>query len=286
MEWHCEGCLGRKLVVAEGHWICTECGLMKGPELNLSNVSYENRSQIMRPQYTRMRRFIKILRNLQGNSTVKAEVFRAIQEEIGGTPKDVSEIFAALKKLPKDLRWGLMYQNVSTIWRTLTGECSPQFTEIEMKRLQNLFNKTEILTPYFSNHKISFSFLVPALLDFCNIHRFDRFVKKIKSQEVSKRHEKTFLNIKKYLDSDENVLQRLRSDSSTLANQNPEQQNDPTVPDTTESNSENYRAGCKKRRSEIPERGEAPFRDQKDYARRLLQNFHEKGLIGMFERDF
>lgn len=183
-------------VVENGLRICQDCGMLLARELDSTNVSYNSRHTKLRDSYSRERRFCKIIRNLQGYGHIKSETLEAVKtiletQELPLTPQN---IILSLKKIPKQLRTGTIYHQVASIYRALSGNKIPQLSFQQFRNLRFAFREIQVASN-INSYTLSFSFLVPKLLHFFGVFRFDKFIKPIKSQEVIFRNSEQFKKI-------------------------------------------------------------------------------------------
>ena len=199
----CSNCLDSSIVSEGGLEICTGCGRLLARTLSTENVPYGYFPMRVRETYSREKRFLKILRNLQGHGNVGENLILGVDSFLRGkgleiTPKNI--IFA-VKRLPKELRNGSTYHRISSIFRALTGTAIQQLDFEEFRQLRILFREVEsALSKKLNNTiKLSFSYLVPVLLHHKGIFRYDKFIKPIKSATVMARNESIFQELKTHL---------------------------------------------------------------------------------------
>ena len=203
----CSSCQNSSVVSENGVLICTDCGQLLARDLQTTSIPYGYFPLRVRETYTRERRFMKILRNLQGYANVKTPTLLGVKiflenSKLALTPQNI--IFA-LKKLPKNLRNGQIYHQISSVFRALSEKSIPQLSFQQMKTLRHAFRELESRCKH-THSTLSFSYLVPALLHHLGIFQYDTFIKPIKSSIVMARNEAIWNKIKAYLLKFRNVV--------------------------------------------------------------------------------
>lgn len=194
-------------------FICRECGVFQGRELLTTVVAYGHHLNHVRATYSRLKRFCQIFHALQGLNNPPEDLVDAVRQRIIPPIKNPTQIFQALKFLPKELRSAKRFQMAPVLWKILTGKPIPRIAH----KKNEMIREFKIIDSNTTKQKLAFSFIFQKLLHRAGCIESIPFIKPIVGKHVLRRHNKIWKHLKRNLDLKPNGFHHRSGGSSHLS---------------------------------------------------------------------
>ena len=149
--------------------LCQGCGKFISRDLKTSIVTFANRFYYRKMLYKRSNRFKRLLKHLEGNSTIPYEVIEFVSNSVNDR-RNCQEIIKILKA---SVFWRKFCCKLPSIFKQLGGTIEI-FTESEFRKACDMFNFLDRF-----NIKFSYTFLIPYCVYW--IGRYNHFHKFMKT---------------------------------------------------------------------------------------------------------
>ena len=173
MQKPCRDCSG-KLVIEEASFICSQCGLVQGQDLNTNNVSY-GWSTDPASQYTRTYRFRTLLVELSGTTRFPDPLAKFMLEK-----RNEIVSIGVLKRL-LNLAGLKRYQSKCTAILMWANRCQRPITDAQIDMACHRFRQLDRAIHIETGNKPAFTYLLPTVLHYtpgCQLLAASQLIKK------------------------------------------------------------------------------------------------------------